>query len=75
MTTTPCKSCGAPLIWAKTAKGKRIPLDAEPRADGTLALRDGTAVTVGPAPFCGYDDTRYICHFGTCPNAAQHRRK
>ena len=30
----PCKACGAFLIWAKTAKGKWIPLQAEPDKEG-----------------------------------------
>ncbi len=25
-----CRTCGAPIIWARTAKNKAIPLDAEP---------------------------------------------
>jgi hypothetical protein len=71
---TPCRSCKAPIIWAKTNSGKNIPLDAEPCTDGNICIKDGLAVVVSdkqggvwPLPF-------YKSHFATCPNAKQHRR-
>jgi len=38
--TTRCRSCNAELIWATTEKGKPIPLDAEPVADGNIRLEE-----------------------------------
>ncbi|MEV5688605.1 hypothetical protein AB0L68_36415 [Streptomyces sp. NPDC052164] len=37
-----CRSCRAPICWAlTTAHGKRQPVDAEPAADGNLAVMQG----------------------------------
>lgn len=35
---TVCTSCGAPILWAVTETGKRIPVDREPVAGGNLRL-------------------------------------
>lgn len=67
-----CRSCGAPITWAITDNGKRIPLDAEPAPNGNLILVDGVARTPridDDVPFL-----QYVSHFATCPNAQQHRR-
>jgi len=74
-TTTKCRSCGAAIIWAKTAGGSSVPLDAEPVPNGNIVLRsDGIAVYLKAA------DARptggcFVSHFATCPNAAQHRKR
>jgi hypothetical protein len=78
-----CQSCGASVTWVLTeATGKRMPLDPEPVDNGNLqivASRSGGPVVryVGQTPK-GYvaakDGPRYVSHFVTCPNAAQHRR-
>jgi hypothetical protein len=72
---TSCKSCGAPIQWARTSTGKRMPIDVKPSHAGTINLAeapDGEIVAsvvglTGPAP-------RYLSHFSTCKDAAQHRR-
>ncbi|WP_256789870.1 hypothetical protein [Frankia sp. AvcI1] len=73
-----CRSCEAPIRWATaTATGRRMPLDAEPTADGNVTVHrgdDGQAVaTVHPigTPIVG---TRWRPHWATCPNADQHRQ-
>ncbi|MFI7239318.1 hypothetical protein [Streptomyces cyaneofuscatus] len=39
---THCKGCRAPICWAlTTANGKRQPVDAEPTAEGNLAVTQG----------------------------------
>lgn len=38
-----CDSCGAPLLWAQTATGERVPLDRETSPVGDWTLE--------PAPF------------------------
>lgn len=38
--TSTCRSCGAPVIWALTEAGKRIPVDPEPMAGGNIVLSD-----------------------------------
>lgn len=71
-----CRSCRAPILWAVTEKGRRIPLDPEPRADGNLVLHvqamgSPLAVFAGS----GHVGIRYVSHFATCAHAAQHRRR
>lgn len=68
-----CRSCDAPIRWAKTAKGNTMPLDPDPVEDGTFALtEDGAAVHVGENAL--YIAKRYKSHFATCPFAGRHRR-
>lgn len=74
-TTTKCKSCGAPIRWAKTPSGSSVPLDAEPVASGNVALRsDGIAIYLKagePRPA----GATFVSHFATCPDAKQHRKR
>lgn len=57
---TSCSSCGARIVWFRTASGERMPVDeitCEPTdAEHQLDLK------------------RHKSHFATCPNANQHRR-
>lgn len=55
-----CRSCGAAIVWMKTATGKNMPVDAD------------TVKPDGPSVF---DPKVHTSHFATCPHAAQHRRK
>lgn len=67
-----CKTCGAPIRWARTDTGKAIPVDPEPRADGNITLVDvGThlAARVGAA-----GSGQHVSHFVTCPQANGHRK-
>lgn len=58
-----CKSCKAPIIWAKTAAGKAMPLDS---ASVLVAeIHDGQIVRMVRG---------HVSHFATCANANQHRR-
>lgn len=81
-----CKSCGAEIIWIKTANGKSMPCDAagisysvdlHPGAKGEEVLNlitdRGTIVRTMFDP--GGDKIGYTSHFATCPNANQHRKK
>jgi len=65
-----CRSCGAPIIWAVTTTGAKMPLDADPDPEGLFVLERGVAVHVIDAK--GVD--RYTSHFATCPDAASHRK-
>lgn len=69
---TVCRSCGASIIWAQTAKGKDIPIDAEPAPDGNIALINGVAHV--DSLFLKSAQMHYKSHFATCPNASQHRK-
>jgi hypothetical protein len=72
-----CRSCGSKIIWAVTAAGKRMPLDPEPVHAGNIILRERArglepeAVYVKPDP----DESRYISHFVTCPQARKWRKQ
>ena len=73
-----CRSCGRPIIWTITTKGKRMPVDANPDPNGNIALdelADGTvrASVTGPSPAL-ITEPRYMSHFATCPEAARWRR-
>ena len=80
-----CRSCGAEIIWIRTASGKSMPCDAagisysevlHPCVDGnevlTLVTKAGTIVRTEFDP--GGDKIGYISHFATCPNANMHRK-
>jgi len=64
-----CRTCGAPIRWAVTAAGRRMPLDTKPV---TLFVLVGSTDEQGNQRV----DTRtgYVSHFATCPQAAEHRR-
>jgi hypothetical protein len=56
---TRCRSCGAKIIWFKTAKGNNMPVDAD-----TVEPQDDEL-----------DLSRHRSHFADCPNSASHRRR
>lgn len=69
-----CKSCGAPIIWVKTEKGRRMPLDLIPEEDGTWEFNEATKIAHHvsyPQPSGTYRKS----HFATCPHAASHRKE
>lgn len=76
-----CSSCNADIIWTATAKGRPMPVDADPHPLGTLELvlarpPAGISCTVVPgAPVLveGRTDL-HMSHFETCPDADRHRR-
>lgn len=57
---TRCGSCGALIVWFKTAAGKRMPVNA-----GTTKPSDAAHQL---------DLKRHTSHFATCPNANDHRK-
>lgn len=69
-----CRSCGAQIIWAVTASGSKMPVDAEPVENGNLILRK-TESESGPILVAIISpDGDYVSHFATCLNAAEHRK-
>lgn len=73
-----CRSCGAPILWATTASGRKMPVDAEPVADGTLVLRerDGEVfVVVAANAESNVVGPRHRAHFATCPDAESWRQR
>lgn len=67
-----CKSCGQPIVWALTTKGRRMPIDPEPVAGGNVdvAVIAGVRHAIGTAPGEG----THVSHFSSCPDAARHRK-
>lgn len=62
-----CKTCNAEIIWAKTASGKTMPIDAKSE---TMFIVEGGA---GELVTCRPVQVRKS-HFATCAQAEQHRR-
>lgn len=72
---TTCKSCGARIVWALTAKRKRIPIDPDKRSDGNLLIAGRLSTGELVVATMKKGDGDYVSHFATCPNAQQHRKK
>lgn len=74
--TAHCHSCGAPILWVKTSKGSRMPLDAEPNSSGNWVIHDPSApnpdaVRLPNDAAAVYKGEKYQSHFETCPEADQ----
>jgi hypothetical protein len=85
MTMTTCRSCGAAIFWAKTVRGRAMPVDALPCDDGNIVITlkgEGyreearamylTREQLEPGAVTA---KRYKSHHATCPHAAQWRKK
>lgn len=78
-----CRSCGAPVIWTVTSKGKRMPVDAEPNPAGNVVLQsqpEGPPLAVyysgkaGAPPTAYSPRERHTSHFANCKQAGEWRR-
>lgn len=71
-----CRSCGAPIVWAHTVGGMRLPVDLALVAGGNVVL-DRTPGVGLVATYTKPDPAiaRYLSHFATCPDAAEWRRR
>jgi len=72
MEISECRSCGAPVYWAVTNTGRRMPVDSRPHPDGNLLLveeKGELRVYVR-----ANDGPRYRPHFATCPHSKEWRR-
>lgn len=78
MDVAACSSCSARIIWTVTAKGKRMPVDAEPREYGTFVLRgqgdDVPLLALHKSVSPGHEPL-YVSHFATCPDGDSWRRR
>ena len=74
MTLAHCRACNAPIIWAVTASGKNMPVDADavvaPRG---FRLEDGDTVLAVFTAAPELNERLYQSHFSTCPNAGDYR--
>ncbi len=68
-----CRTCEAPIVWALTQNGKKMPLDAEPSAEGTFVLMNGSTWRAKPEDIAVHRPL-HTSHFATCPDRDQHRK-
>lgn len=84
-----CRSCNAEIIWARTERGSKMPLDAEPvelpvtsgdgKARALFVLRDRSSFE-GPLAIAAWGlnqktDAHYRSHFATCNDPAGWRKR
>jgi hypothetical protein len=75
MVTTECQECGAEVFWVKTAKGMRLPLNAQPSEHGNwVVLEEGLARPIISGPILE-PMPRYISHHATCPEIIKRAEK
>ena len=67
-----CRGCGAPMFFARTGTGSKIPLDVEPSSDGQYRLEgdDTTPLAFKIPNGEEYTGERFVSHFKTCPKAS-----
>lgn len=77
--------CRADIVWAVTTKGRRMPVDADPVANGNVMIvldedqdeDTPMAFVVNPdaPPLEGWRGTLHRSHFETCPAADRWRTR
>lgn len=76
-----CRSCSAPIVWARTSSGRKIPLDAEPNPDGNVTLDDAdplpraTVHNRDQVSLLADEPEWWMPHHATCPNADEWRHR
>lgn len=68
-----CRSCGAEILWIKTAAGKDMPLSVASKQKRYVS-QIGEAMNYGSADVWGQVDT-YLSHFADCVDADKFRKK
>ncbi len=76
-----CRSCSRTIIWVRTERDKKMPLDYDPVEDQTQAslfvLRDRTS-SQGPLAIAAWGlagiEPHYRSHFATCEQRNAWRR-
>lgn len=79
-----CRSCGARLIWIKTASGKNMPCDYEPvkfrynfLSNIRLVTKEGeiTGADIVRSANESYDAIGYFPHWATCSNPEKFKKR
>lgn len=68
-----CRGCHLEIRWARTERGKAIPIDPAPVPDGNLVVSDGGIAHVLRATEMPPSE-RYVSHFATCVRRAHFRK-
>ncbi len=71
-----CRSCSAPIFFAKTCTGKNAPIDWTPRPDGNLQVMcvDELAWILNKDEDDQANVDHFVSHFATCPQAKKWRK-
>lgn len=76
-----CRSCHARIVWARTAfTGAVMPINMEPVDDGNIIVTENgggrlIATVLPPGDPRITEETTYVTHFATCPDATGWRRR
>ncbi len=70
-----CRSCGAPILFARTGAGKLLPIDPDPHDNGNVALvGDDRCAVLTVEARRAHKGPLYRSHFVTCSSAAAWRK-
>lgn len=73
-----CRSCGRPIVWGWTDRGRAMPLDPHPNYQGSIAARElpeGRFIRVlRGAQDPARDEIRMMSHRTSCPAGDRKRR-
>ena len=80
---TTCRSCGAPIVWKKTAAGKSMPCDAHPvnivpnpKSKNKYLDRSGKIIGGDITDAAGdHTELAHVPHWATCDKPDQFRRR
>lgn len=75
-----CRWCNKPMQWARTERGKSMPLDPNPSERGNVRVVNGVATVLGGLELHAAQEANEvlrISHFATCqsPFNPSNRRK
>ncbi len=80
MKTTPCRSCGAPMVFVRMPTGALNPINPEPAANGNIRITGEIAGVVQGETMMALDAAqfegeKYLSHYATCPQRREWRKK
>ena len=70
-----CRSCKKPIFWVVTEQGNKMPVDSQSTADGNIIFINRLAHVLRKDEVVPEGEKRWISHYATCPQAAEHRKK
>lgn len=80
-----CRECGRPIVWIRTAGGKRMPCDPQrvaywqtPGGSRKIVTMNGEVVsaeTSTPVQECTPSGFGFVSHFATCTNPERFRKR